>query len=323
MLPDISPESSFLLCLCEVNTIEKPAAAGFFILSMATPLRILELSLPHATDSGTLRDSMHLPQAIAHDGFNAVLLLPWMKVDTAASSSPYAVTDHLHMNDSIGTLEEARSWISLCHAYGLKVVLDMPLNHTSPHHRWSEHPQWYAKDALGNRMAPRDTNWNDVVQLNHANADVIRTCKEVLLFWLNLGVDGFRLDAAAWIPDEVVRDWVYDVKQATRGAAILWCDGRDYALRTNCFDAWLNHEAILLARQNRSAWEREIAENSPGAIYYLSNHDTLHRGKSPEEEWPGHYQSMRDILLASNQLVLLSMNDWRNPHTHYSFMLAR
>jgi glycosidase len=290
---------------------------------MKSPLRILEISIPHATHEGTIHAAMGLPRQIAAGGFNAVFVLPWMKVNRALSLSPYACTDYLDVNDTLGTVDDARQWINQCHSAGLRVVLDMPLNHTSPAHKWANNKTWYCRDDTGRVITPKATSWYDVVQLDHTNSAAVQECAEVLRFWVNLGADGFRFDAASFIPDAVLKDWMSFIQRIARRDLLLWCDGEEYAQSRPFFNGYLNHEAFKLAKSNPEGWEERVRKTSNDAIFYLTNHDTLHAGNCPNDEWPGVYQRMRSKLECSEQHVMQSWSEWKDPASRYSFMLEK
>jgi glycosidase len=294
---------------------------AFFMIEMKTPLRILEVSIPHASPDGTLRGAMKLPQTIASAGFNTVFVLPWMKINQSLSASPYAVIDHLTVHETIGAVEDSMEWIERCHAAGLRVVLDMPLNHTSPMHHWASNPQWFLRDAAGMPHPPAGTTWNDVVQLNHHCAELVQACEEVLLHWLKVGVDGFRFDAASFIPDAVLIRWSERLLQQTTVPLLLWCDGSEYARQRPFFDGYLNHEAFQLAKHSMVEWEEHVRLSEDSGIFYLSSHDTLQNCCSPMNEWPEHYEAMKMHLERSAQHWLLSWSDWQNPQSYYSFLL--
>ena len=78
-----------------------------------------------------------------------------------------------------------------CHRRDIKVLMDLVLNHTSVNHTWyKDHRDWYSgPDAFGGNM--KDLNYN--------KSEVVNAVKEVGRYWLNKGIDGFRLDAAMWI----------------------------------------------------------------------------------------------------------------------------
>jgi glycosidase len=290
---------------------------------MMKPLRILEISIPHITPAGTFHAALDLPDEIVAAGFNTVFVLPWMEVNTALSRSPYACTNHVALNETLGTLDDAHRWLNRCHQAGLRVVLDMPLNHTSPNHMWVENDGWYSTDVRGLKHSPRGTTWNDVVQLNHGNRAVVESCAEVLRFWMECGVDGFRFDAASFIPDAVLQSWIVEAQERVNHDLLVWCDGRAYQNHRPFFNGYIYHEANTIARRNGIEWERLVNSILEGAIFYLTNHDTLHAGKSPNEEWPGSYERMRQVIQHTPNHVLFSWNDWQDPSSCYSFMLMQ
>ena len=287
---------------------------------MLVPLRILEVSIPHASSTGTFCDAMHLPEQLVRDGFNTVFVLPWMKVNRELSKSPYAVVNHLEVKEMLGTLSDVVAWIKSCHDAGLKIILDLPLNHTSPNHRWADNSDWYSRTEFGSMHPPQGTGWNDVVQLNHSREEVKTACIEVMSFWLNLGIDGFRLDAASYMPDAFVESIISRVRQM-HNSVLFWGDGESYAGTKSCFEAWFHHEAFYLAKHDLNAWKNMVASHKGNGIFYLTNHDTLCKGISPELEWQGAYKEMRKILLAGGKHVLQSWPYWRDPLSSYSFLL--
>jgi glycosidase len=288
---------------------------------MKRPLRIIEISIPHATAEGTLKAAMDLPDQIASYGFNTVFILPWMKVDLNLSRSPYAITDYTQLNERVGVIKDAQNWIARCRQAGLNVVLDMPLNHTSPNHPWTSNTGWYALDKDGNKCSPAATSWTDVVQLNHSEPLVCDAGEKVLRFWLELGVGGFRFDAASFILDTVLQKWIDELKKIANHELLLWCDGEEYFNSHPIFNGFLHHEAFRLAKNNVLEWESLVKNTASKGIFYLTNHDTLHLGKSPFDEWLGSYRLMREILESSSQNTLFSWSDWQNPSGSYSFML--
>src|SRR5262249_44960782 len=86
-----------------------------------------------------------------------------------------------------------RRFVEIAHAHGLKVVLDLIINHTAPGHPWlKEHPDWYNADR-----PTVDKMWLwGLPDLDHDNIDVNTYFVLNVLQWLlSTGVDGVRLDA--------------------------------------------------------------------------------------------------------------------------------
>ena len=147
----------------------------------------------------------------------------------------YDVSDFYMVNPDYGTLEDFKDFIDKAHNMNIKVITDLVLNHTSDEHDWFKiasnrnHPD-YKKyhdyyiwqkpkyDINGSRLRPtRWLSWfggptwdyipecdeyylhifsKKMPDLNWRNKDLRQEMKNIIKFWVDLGVDGFRVDAA-------------------------------------------------------------------------------------------------------------------------------
>src|ERR687889_974164 len=143
----------------------------------------------------------------------------------------YDIADYYAILPEYGTLEDFRRFINAAHARGIRVITDLVVNHTSDQHPWfkeassapdspkrdwyvwSENPEKY-REA---RIIFTDTEksnwtWCETAQsfywhrffshqpdLNYDNPDVQQAMLDALRFWLDLGLDGFRLDAVPYL----------------------------------------------------------------------------------------------------------------------------
>ncbi len=145
---------------------------------------------------------------IADLGFNGIWLMPIMP---SPSYHKYDVTDYYDIDPLYGTLDDFKNMLSEAHARGIDVIIDLVVNHTS-----SEHP-WFVSAKSGSDSPYRDYyNFTDMPQagynkagdsyyesrfvatmpdLNLDNAAVRGELEDIMRFWLEMGVDGFRLDA--------------------------------------------------------------------------------------------------------------------------------
>ena len=166
--------------------------------------------------------------------------LKWLGVDVLWISphypSPqvdvgYDVADYTDVNPEYGSLDDFRTMLNEAHARGIRVILDMVLNHTSDLHRWfidskssKDNPKrdWYVwKDPGKDGGTPN--NWDSIFggsawewdeatgqyyyhyflkeqpDLNWRNPEVEKAMFDSMRFWLDMGVDGFRLDAIGTI----------------------------------------------------------------------------------------------------------------------------
>ncbi len=115
--------------------------------------------------------------------------------------SPYAISDYRAVNPEFGTLEDFKELVDEIHAHGMKCIIDVVYNHTSPDSVLSMlHPSWfYHKDdgSFGNRVG----DWSDIIDLDYHNRDLWRYQIDTLKMWAQI-VDGFRCDVAPLIPLE-------------------------------------------------------------------------------------------------------------------------
>lgn len=166
-------------------------------------------------------------------GVNTLHLLP--HYPSPMIDDGYDVTDYKGVRPELGTLQDFEELIHQAHAYGIRIVVDWPLNHTSIQHPWfsearlsSDNPKrgfyLWSKDTERFSQAPnafpdiKTSNWifnpptedyyfatfyPEQADLNWDNPDVFREIVAAMDFWVEMGVDGFRLDAA---PHLIKRD---------------------------------------------------------------------------------------------------------------------
>ena len=150
-------------------------------------------------------------------GVTALWLMP---VAESPSYHGYDVTDYKAIEKDYGTADDFRALMTAAHARGIDVIVDLVLNHTSIDHPWfqdartpgSRHDDWYVwsngpptfAGPGGQPVWHKDGGrWyygyfsEGMPDLNLRNPDVTTALDDVARFWLDdLGVDGFRLDAA-------------------------------------------------------------------------------------------------------------------------------
>lgn len=113
--------------------------------------------------------------------------------------SPYAIRDYRAVNPEFGSMEDFRRLVEDVHALGMKCIIDVVYNHTSPDSVLAEsHPEWFyhrADGSFGNRIG----DWTDVIDLDYSNAALWDYQIETLKMWAEI-VDGFRCDVAPMVP---------------------------------------------------------------------------------------------------------------------------
>jgi alpha-glucosidase len=140
----------------------------------------------------------------------------------------YDVSDYTDVDPVFGTLADLDELIGDAHRRGLRLLLDLVPSHTSIEHPWfREHPDWYIwspvegppnnwKAAFGGPAWSRDeetgrwylhTFYSEQPDLDWRNPEVVAAMQGVVRFWLDRGVDGFRVDALnVVVKDEQLRD---------------------------------------------------------------------------------------------------------------------
>ena len=112
---------------------------------------------------------------------------------------PYANRDYRTVNQEYGTLEDFLHLVEEIHKRGMKCIIDVVYNHTSPDSTLvAEHPDYfyYKPDGCrGNKVG----DWTDVVDLNYENRALWQYQIDSLCYWAQY-VDGFRCDVASTVP---------------------------------------------------------------------------------------------------------------------------
>jgi alpha-glucosidase len=275
---------------------------------------------------------------LAELGVDAVWLTPFYTSPMADGG--YDVADYRAVDPLFGTLDDAAGLIREAHDLGLRVIVDIVPNHTSDQHEWfraglrdryvfrpgkgsdGELPPNDWESVFGGRAWTRvpDGNWYlhlfapEQPDLDWENPEVRAEFLDVLRFWLDLGVDGFRVDVAhgmvkaAGLPDvghtnqhalfgsgalpyfdqdgvhDIYRSWrkVLDEYPGDRMAvAEAWAPSPErtamYVRPDELHQAFNFHflEAKWGAEPFRAVIDRTLATGAP-ATWVLSNHD-VHR----------------------------------------------
>ena len=145
-------------------------------------------------------------------GITGIWLMP---VSPSPSYHGYDVTDYYAVNPEYGTADDFRELVAEAHRRGIAVIVDLVINHTSSQHPWfqsaladgldSPYYDYYvwADAPAGGGWHERDGRyyyghfWSEMPDLNYNSPAVTAAMYDIAAFWLTeMGVDGFRLDAA-------------------------------------------------------------------------------------------------------------------------------
>lgn len=136
-------------------------------------------------------------------GTDIVWLLPVYPLGEAKRKgtlgSPYAIRDYRAVNPEFGTLADFRALVDAIHAEGMKCMLDVVYNHTSPDSVLARtHPEWFYHRPDGS-FGNKNGDWTDIIDLDYTHPALWDYQIETLKQWAAL-VDGFRCDAAPLVP---------------------------------------------------------------------------------------------------------------------------
>src|SRR4051794_1363374 len=180
--------------------------------------------------SGDLRGLTEKLDYLQWLGIDCIWLLPMFA--SPLRDGGYDIADYTQVHPDYGTVEDFRAFVEAAHQRGMRVIADLVMNHTSSDHPWFQRARqalagsperaWYVwsdtddhyPDARVIFVDTESSNWTwDPVagayywhrffhhqpDLNFANPAVRDAMIEVLRFWLDLGIDGFRLDAVPYL----------------------------------------------------------------------------------------------------------------------------
>ncbi len=203
---------------------------------------IYEVNLRQYTDSGTVKAFDRQLHRLKELGVDILWFMPVHPISEdgrkGTLGSYYAVRDYKAFNPEFGTVDEFKALVKKAHGLGMKVILDWVPNHTGRDNNWvSEHPDWYAKDSLGNMYGPYD--WTDVYKLDYNNREMRAAMIDALRYWLSeVDVDGFRCDVAGEVPTdfwEEARPQLEEVKEV-----FMLAEASKPELQANGFDMGYN-----------------------------------------------------------------------------------
>jgi maltose alpha-D-glucosyltransferase/alpha-amylase len=179
---------------------------------------------------GDFKGLMSKLEYIRDLGVNTIWLMPFYP--SPLKDDGYDISDYQNVHPQYGTLDDFRAMLQEAHRLGLKVITELIINHTSDQHPWLQaaraappgSPQrdfyvWSDTDQkyLGTRIIFTDTETSNWAWDNHAkayywhrffshqpdlnfdNPKVLEAVLQTMRFWLDMGVDGFRLDAIPYL----------------------------------------------------------------------------------------------------------------------------
>ena len=193
-------------------------------------------------------------------GFNGLWLMPITK---GTSYHKYDVEDYYAVDPDFGTLEDFQNLLSEAHKRNINVIIDLVVNHSSSENPWFKEACDYIRQhgepggtygnyynfqqkAQSGYTQVSGTNWyyesqftSTMPDLNLDSEEVRAQIISIMKFWLDLGVDGFRLDATT----------SYYTNNKNKSIEFMaWLTTQAKAIKPNCYlvaEAWLNNDVAV------------------------------------------------------------------------------
>lgn len=263
-------------------------------------------------------------------GFNGIWMMPIMQSPTYHK---YDVVDYCSIDEAYGTVEDFQKLVEECHKRDINVVIDFVINHSSSEHQWFADACAYLKDLPEGQepdlaecpyvdyyhFAKEQVNadyyqvgdsgwyyegvfWSEMPDLNLASEALRRELEDISRFWIDMGVDGFRMDAAMHFEENDIAfntealNWLYsfckgldpefymvsEVWASSSAIADYYASGTPSMFNFDAADA--EGKLIKAARGNYKAasfvgsmvgYQTEYAAENPDFIDapFITNHD--------------------------------------------------
>lgn len=264
-------------------------------------------------------------------GIDVIWLSPMYK--SPNDDNGYDISDYQDIMEEFGTMEDFNHLLSEVHKRGMKLILDLVVNHTSDEHPWfiesrssKDNPKrdWYIwADPKSDGSEPN--NWESIFNgstweyddttkqyyfhlfskkqpdLNWSNPDVREAVFKMMNWWFEKGIDGFRVDA------------ITHIKKTFEAGDLPVPKGKQYA---PAFDVDMNQPGI-------QDWLQEMKDKS------LSHYDIMTVGEAngvnPDnaKEWVGEKEGKFNMIFQFEHLGLWSTGDSKFDVLSYKNVLNR
>lgn len=296
-------------------------------------------------------------------GFNGIWLMPIMPSTTYHK---YDVTDYYSVDPEYGDIEDFKRLVEECHERDINVVIDLVMNHSSSQNPWFKEACDYLRQlpegsepdleecpyvdyyhfsqeqesssyykVAGAAWYYEGAFWSEMPDLNLGSEQVRAEFEEIAKYWIDLGIDGFRMDAALHFEENdteqntEILNWLYDycvsldpdfymVSEVWASEAVITDYYKSLTPSMFNFDAASGEgKLVKTARGNMDAarfvntmveYEQQFSANNPDYIDapFLSNHDMVRVSNSLNN-------SLDDLKMGCG--LLMTMNG--SPFVYY------
>ena len=235
---------------------------------------LYEVFVQDFSPSGDLRGVTSGLDRIQQTGANVIWLMPLhprgIVERKGVLGSPYAARDYSAIDSAFGTAADLRALVDSAHGRGMKVIVDWVPNHTAVDNVWvTQHPDFYVHDANGKLITPinnegKPTDWTDVAELDFGNPALRRAMIDEMSRWLrDYNLDGFRVDAAGFVPYDFWREAVPALRAAVPRRILLLAEWGDAEMNRVGFDltyGWSSYARL------KAVWDSAPASSFVGQV---------------------------------------------------------
>ncbi len=265
---------------------------------------IYSIYVRNHTSEGTFNSIVSDLDRIKNLGTDIIWLMPIHPIGVLKKKGslgcPYAIQNYRDVNPSYGTMEDFKNLVNEIHSRGMKCIIDVVYNHTSPDSVLVKHnPEYFYRNEAGD-FGNMAGDWGDVIDLDYNNRDIWRYQIDTLKMWAEI-VDGFRCDVASKIPidfwiqarqevDDIHPECIWLAETVHPGFVKylrdigLTCNSDcemyeafdinyDYDIRED-FTDYLEGKTSLSAYIKMLMFQESIYPDNYIKLRYLENHDT-------------------------------------------------
>jgi len=234
-------------------------------------------------------------------GVNNLWLMPIFPVGVkgrkGSVGSPYSVRDYFDVGREYGTKDDFKALVDSAHARGMKVILDMVMNHSANDYPlMAEHPDWWYHDSTG-AFSREVADWSDVTDWNYDNKEARKYLESALEFWVReFDVDGYRCDVAGMVPNDFWKPAIRNLRELKPDVFML-AEWEDHSVLDAGFDAvydWTLFHRMRAMSEGKvgvdSLWRiisrtQNTLPEGKEMMHFVENHDE--KRSAATFGWPG------------------------------------
>src|SRR5690606_16118955 len=248
---------------------------------------------------------------------NVIYLMPihpnGIERSAGGLGSPYSVRDYKAVSPEYGSLQDLQKMVEEAHKRDMAVIMDWVANHTAWDNAWiSEHPEYYLTDGQGEIVSPPGTGWLDVAQLNYDDQGLQDAMIDAMAFWVyHANIDGFRLDAADFVPEGFWTRAVGTIDQIKDQEMLMLAEGGEQRHFNSGFDYIFGFNFFGTLKEIQGGEPASKIQATHGAEYlnvyhadkrvvrYTSNHDVNLTDGTPMELFGGQQGALAKFVVAA------------------------